>query len=277
MKDFVVSDSFDSRVNMIDLHSHMLPGLDDGPERLEESLEMAAVYVNAGFSRVAATPHWVGGSAWQPSAEKVLKWVAGFREALAKQSISLEVVPGMEVAMTMGISSLIQTGKVLSLNGSKFVLVEPPFQQLPVGWEQIFFELSAAGHRVLLAHPERCSHLAREPEIIQDMIDTGVGIQVNWKSLFGRYGKTIQETAWSFLEGGLAHVLATDGHRSGDINREKLHGMKRVLKERLGEARTRLLVEENPSRAWVGEPLLNLSPIKAPGRKKSGRRWFKWR
>ena len=91
----------------------MLPGLDDGPAKLEESLEMAAVYVAAGYSKVAMTPHWVLGSAWQPSREKVLKWVAGFRNALAKQGIALEVAPGMEVAMTMGISKRLQSGEIL--------------------------------------------------------------------------------------------------------------------------------------------------------------------
>ncbi|MCG6879974.1 MAG: hypothetical protein LJE96_12620 [Deltaproteobacteria bacterium] len=262
---------------MIDLHNHMLPDLDDGPETLDEALEMAEVYAAAGFSRVAATPHWVVGSAWQPSAQKVLQWVAGFQEALEKRGISLEVVPGMEVAMTMEISKRIQAGQVLSLNGGKYVLVEPPFQRMPVGWGQILFEISAAGYRVLLAHPERCAHLAREPEVIQEMVEMGVGIQVNWKSLLGSYGQTIRETAWSFLEGGLAHVLATDGHRPRDISGEKLYGMKRILKERLGDARTRLLVEENPGRVWVGEPLANLSSIKASGWKKTRRRWFKWR
>ena len=209
---------------MIDLHSHILPSLDDGPETLDEALGMAEVYAAAGFSRVAATPHWVVGSAWQPSAEKVLKWVAGFQEALEKRGISLAVVPGMEVAMTMEISKRIQAGQVLTLNGGKYVLVEPPFQRMPVGWGRIFFEISAAGYRVLLAHPERCAHLAREPEVLQEMVDMGVGIQVNWKSLLGIHGQTIMETAWSFLERGLVHVLATDGHRPRDISGEKLHG-----------------------------------------------------
>jgi len=262
---------------MIDLHAHMLPGLDDGPAKIEESLEMAAVYEAAGFSRVAMTPHWVLGSAWQPSREKVLKWVTGFRGALAKRGIDLEVAPGMEVAMTMGISGLIQAGEVLTLNEGAYVLVEPPFQQLPVGWEQILFEILAVGHRVLIAHPERCGHLAREPEVVREMVDMGVGIQINWKSLLGQYGKTVRETAWSFLEGGLAHCLATDGHRPVDINAEKLRRMKRALSERLGEARTRLLVKENPERIWVGEPLENLSPLKAFSQKKTRRRWFKWR
>jgi len=262
---------------MTDLHVHMLPRLDDGPAKLEEALEMAAVYVAAGFSRVVATPHWVAGSAWQPSPEKVLKWLAGFRRALEKREIALEVAPGMEVAMTMGISALIESGQVLTLNGGSYVLVEPPFQQLPVGWEQILFEISAVGYRVIIAHPERCSHLAREPEVIREMVDRGVGIQINWKSLLGRYGKDVRDTAWSFLEGGLAHCLATDGHRPGDINPEKLRRMKRALTERLGETGTRLLVEENPSRVWVGEPLENLSSLKAPSQKKTRRRWFKWR
>jgi protein-tyrosine phosphatase len=261
---------------MIDLHAHILPGLDDGPENLEEALEMAAVYVAAGFSRAVATPHWVAGSVWQPTPEKVLKWVAGFRRALAKREIGLEVVPGMEIALTIEISELIRAGQVLTLNGGRYVLVELPFQQLPVGWDQILFEISAMGYRVLLAHPERCSHLTREPEVIREMVDMEVGIQVNWKSLLGQYGKTVCETAWSFLEGGLAHCLATDGHRPGDINAEKLRRMKRDLSERLGDERARLLVEENPGRVWAGEPLERLSPVGASSRKKTRRRWLKW-
>ncbi len=262
---------------MVDLHVHMLPGLDDGPEELEEALEMAGVYEAAGFSRVVATPHWVEGSVWQPTSEKVLKCLAGFRRSLAQREIGLEVAPGMEIAMTMGISALIQTGQVLTLNSGVYVLVEPPFQQLPMGWGQIFFEISAMGHRVLLAHPERCSHLAREPEVIQKMVDMGVGIQVNWKSLLGRYGQTIKATAWSFLEGGLVHCLASDGHGPGDITAENLGRMRRTLSERLGDGRARLLIEENPRRVWEGEPLERLSPVKrALSRKKGRRRFFKW-
>lgn len=262
---------------MIDLHAHILPGLDDGPEKLEEALEMAAVYEAAGFSRVVATPHWVSGSPWQPTPEKILKSLAGFRRSLAQREIGLQVEPGLEIAMTMGISTLVKAGQVLTLNGGVYVLVEPPFQQLPVGWGQILFEISAGGHRVLLAHPERCSHLARETGVLKEMLDMGVGIQANWKSLLGRYGQTIKETAWSFLEQGLIHCLATDGHGPRDITAETLGRMKRALSERLGDERARLLVEENPGRVWRGEPLERLSPVRVLRRKKTWRRWFKWR
>ena len=236
---------------------------------------MAAGHEAAGFLRVVATPHWVAESFWQPAPEKVLKCLAGFRRSLAQRGIGLEVAPGMEIAMTSGISALIRTGQVLTLNGGVYVLVEPPFQQLPVGWEQILFELSAQGHRVLVAHPERCSHLAREREVLKKMVNMGVGIQVNWKSLLGRYGETIRKTAWSFLEGGLAHCLATDGHGPGDVTAENLGRMNRALSERLGQARTRILVAENPARVWAGEPLKGVPPVKNTG-KKAWRRWFKW-
>ena len=82
--------------------------------------------------------------------------------------------------------------------------------------------------------------------------------------------------AWSFLERGLAHCLATDGHRPGDITPENIHRMKRALIERLGKERTRILVEENPARVWAGAPLENITPVKIARKKKPGRRWFKW-
>lgn len=262
---------------MIDLHSHILPAIDDGPERLEDAIAMASSYETAGFKQVAATPHWVSGSAWQPSSRKVLKWLVGFQKTLERHSVSLEVVQGMEVAMTTGIAERIQTGDVLTLNRGNYVLLEPPFQQLPSGWEQIIFDILASGYRVLLAHPERCNHLAREPEIIRRMVDMHVGIQLNWKSLQGRYGKGVFETAWRFLEGGLVHCLATDGHGPGEIDAEKLNAAKRNLSERLGDARSQILIEENPSRVWAGEPLCKIPPLTARQEKKRRKRWFKWR
>ncbi len=262
---------------MIDLHAHILPALDDGPKKLAESLDMAQAYVRAGYSRVVATPHWVAGSAWQPPAKKVLKWIDGFRQALADRGMGLEVAQGMEVAMTLGVSQLIQTGDVLTINGGNYVLLEPPFQQLPMGWEQIVFEISAADHRVLLAHPERCSHMMRESGLIEKMVEMGAGIQVNCKSLQGRYGEEIQNTAWNFLEKGFVHCLATDGHSIKDVDVERLKRLRRGLTERLGDERTRLLLEENPKHVWNGSPLERVSPLKTPSKKKTRRRWFKWR
>lgn len=258
---------------MIDLHVHMLPGVDDGPEDLEESLKMAQGHAQAGFRRVVATPHWVEGSTWAPPPAVVWKRVRALRQALADQEIDLEVGPGMEIALTLKIPALLKSGRVLSLNDGPYVLVELPFQRLPAGWDQILFEISAQGYRVLLAHPERCGQLASEPDIQEALREMGVGIQVNWKSLLGRYGHTIQETAWTLLEGGLAHCLATDGHRYGDVSAAHLSRAKRALTERVGENRAKVLIKENPGRVWAGGPLETITPVKAR-RKKGWRRWF---
>ena len=261
---------------MIDLHSHILPRLDDGPQDLSESLEMAIRYVKAGYSRVAATPHWVTGSVWQPSAQQVLKWVKGFHQALIKQDIDLLVVPGMEIAMTSGISSLLKSGELLALNNGGSVLVEPPFQQLPMGWEQIFFEIMAEGRQVILAHPERCAQLTKEPDILKEMMDMGVGIQINWKSVMGIYGQSTQEKAWWFLEKGMAHCLATDGHRPDDIRPIALVQARRGLSQRLGEDASRMLMIDNPQLIWNGEAPKRIPELKRTTTRKKGKRWFKW-
>lgn len=261
---------------MIDLHVHILPGLDDGPQDLEEALAMAEAYGEAGFLRLAATPHWVAGSVWAPEPEEVLKRLGAFKGALAARGVGLEVAPGMEIALTSEIPSLLREGRLLTLNSGPYVLIEPPFQRLPVGWDRILFELMSQGYRVLMGHPERCDHLAAEPELFEELVRMGVGIQVNWKSLLGRYGESVKETAWALLKGGLAHCLATDGHRQGDVTGQQLQRARRELKERLGDVRARLLVEENPARIWSGEAMEKVPPVKEAGTKGLRRRWLRW-
>jgi len=261
---------------MIDLHAHMLPDIDDGPRQMDQSVEMAAVYVAAGFSKVAVTPHWVEGSIWQPTPQKVREGLARLDAALKRRGIGLALGQGAEVAMTLGMAALLRQGRVLTLNGGGYVLVEPPFRRLPLGWEQILFEVSAAGYQALLAHPERCAHLAAQPRILDRMKQMGVGIQINWKSLMGRYGNAVQETAWSFLETGRAHCLATDGHGPDDIDGRRLAPMRQALTRRLGAARARLLVERNPERIWNSEKLEDLTPCRTVDKRKKRRRWFIW-
>ncbi len=261
---------------MIDLHAHILPGIDDGPRTLAQSLKMAERYVAAGYSRVTATPHWVAGSRWQPTPEAVREALDALGQAMTRQGLALEVAPGAEIAMTLGVAHLLSQKRVWTLNDGAYALIEPPFQQLPLGWEQILFEVSAAGYRVLLAHPERCAHLARQPRLVQKMKAMEVGLQINYKSLLGRYGNGIRETAWSFLEAGLGHCVATDSHQPGDIDKEALKHVNQRLTTRLGAAYARLLAHENPQRVWNGEPLQNPAPIDRPARPKRRKWGFKW-
>ncbi len=174
---------------MIDLHAHILHGVDDGPQSASESMCMAQAYTENGYHTVAATPHMVPGTAWMPSADWVTAQVADLNRAIRDRGLSLTVVPGMEIALDPSIPDLIDAGRLLPLGNTACLLIEPPFQQLPPGWEQTVFAILAKGNTVLLAHPERCLQLARHTDTIGRLVNAGVYLQVNWGSLLGQYGR----------------------------------------------------------------------------------------
>jgi protein-tyrosine phosphatase len=117
---------------MIDLHCHILPGIDDGPKTLYESLEMARIFEQAGYSHVVATPHAVPGTTWMPEPEEIRKQLAELNQAIVNEGINLKILPGMEIALDPLISELVDKGQVQTLAGTSYILIEPPFQRLPL-------------------------------------------------------------------------------------------------------------------------------------------------
>jgi protein-tyrosine phosphatase len=124
---------------MIDLHCHILHGLDDGPETAAESMQMARTFERAGYRTVAATPHMVAGTAWMPATDRINARVAELNRAIRDEGLNLEIVPGMEIALDPQIPRLLDEGRLLTLGNASCLLIEPSFQQLPPGWEQIIF------------------------------------------------------------------------------------------------------------------------------------------
>ena len=137
---------------MIDLHSHILPGLDDGAKNMNQSLEMARIFAQAGYTQVVATPHWIPGTSWVPTPRYIRTLVDELNSEIKKKGINLTVYPGMEIALDPKIPDLLDDGAILTLNRGSYVLIEPPFQRLPQGWEQILFNVSSRNKTVLLAH-----------------------------------------------------------------------------------------------------------------------------
>lgn len=256
---------------MIDLHSHILPGIDDGPGSMEESLELGSLYAQAGFSRVVTTPHWVGGSVWMPEPDAVLRRVAKLNAALAQKGIAVEVLAGMEIAMDGGLAGLLDQGRIMGIAGTSYVLVEPPFQQMPLGWEQVFFEMMSRGWRVLLAHPERCSQFGTQPEMLSQMVESGVFLQVNYGSFLGNYGKAVAAAAWNLVDKGCVHCLATDSHDLIYRHPGRAHVAAEVLEEVVGRRAVEVMSRENPEFIIEGRDV----EVAVGVRKK--RRWFgKW-
>lgn len=197
---------------MIDLHAHILPGIDDGPAGLSTSLAMARQYVAAGYHTVVATPHARVGGFSTGFADMVRRIVDRVNRALKEHFIGLKVLPGMEVEIDGRLPKHIAKGAIIPLADKNHLLLETPFIQVPVGWQNMFYELESAGFSVVFAHPERCAQLADKPEILHEMASRGVRLQVDWGSLIGLYGRREQRLAHYMARQGLIHCLATDCH-----------------------------------------------------------------
>lgn len=194
---------------MIDLHCHLLPGIDDGPRTLDEALAMARAHVAAGVRTVAATPH----VSWDMPTEAAAIDVglADLRAALVAEGIPLEVVRGAEVDVHRAEALSDEELRELTLGGGSWLLLEAPLQQgTPL--EPTVRSLLARGHRIVLAHPERSPLLQRDPDGLLELVRAGVVTQVTAGSFSGRFGRTVQRYTEALLARGLVHTVASDAH-----------------------------------------------------------------
>ena len=226
---------------MIDLHCHILPGVDDGPATLEEALAMARVAVADGLRTVAATPHL------QPADFAHHPWiaagVAALREALQAASLPLQIIPGAEIACAPELLDHFPT--LPHLGASPWILLEPPLLGLPNYLEEVVFAMQLAGIKVILAHPERSQLMGIMPEIIQRLAERGCVLQINVASLLGRHGWATRKTARKLLQEYPNCILATDAHDA--VRRPpQLTPALRPLRRFGGDPRFHELTEERP-------------------------------
>jgi protein-tyrosine phosphatase len=195
---------------VIDLHSHILPGVDDGPRTLEGALDLARAAVAAGTRTILATPHVnVDDSV---DAERVAAGLEVLRPALAAAEIPLEVLPGGEIAIWRLADLDDAALRALSLGGGPYLLIESPFSPVVGDFEPIVLDLLMRGHRVLLAHPERCPAFQRAPARLERLVAGGVLVQVTSGSMTGDFGSTVRRFTATLLREGIAHVVASDAH-----------------------------------------------------------------
>lgn len=198
---------------MIDIHSHLLPGLDDGAKTLEESLGIAVQLKNAGFRTVIATPHVMEGRDFL-TPEHIINATLALNEMLKKHNIALEVLPGAENYLFPDIVKWYREGKLISLaNTEKYLLVEFPMLEIPHYTDQAFFDLQVAGVTPVLAHPERNKALVEEPERLFEWAERGILFQIDLRSLSGRYGPEAKRFAGAMIESQVVHFIGSDAHR----------------------------------------------------------------
>ncbi len=262
---------------MIDLHAHILPGIDDGPQTVAQSLEMARAFCAAGYTVAAATPHMIPGTAWMPSADRIKEKTGELNRAIAQENLAIRIVAGMEVALDPQIPELLDQGRLVGLGETAWLLIEPPFLHLPAGWEHIIFSVLAKGFSVLLAHPERCNHLADTPQTIERLMDAGVHLQVNWGSFIGQYGRKAARTAHVMAENGWIHCLATDSHRALGLDPAALKMARDRIVGLIGEDNLALIARDNPGRVLRGGQVAAMTANGAMAGPKKARGWRFWK
>lgn len=248
-----------------DVHTHILPGIDDGAVDLGASVLMAAVAVRAGARLMTATPHrYYGGRENTP--EVVRSLVSQVREALAEYSWGrlLDLRPGQECPLTMQLVDELEAGIVMTLNDTgRYILVEPPFEHLPAWAPRAIERIVAAGYVPVLAHPERNADVQRDPARAEPLAEAGALIQLTAMSVSGVNGPAALNASHWILDRGLAALISSDCHGSSwrpPTMRSAFHAVRR----RYGIELARRLCSENPRAIILGEavkPLRSLSLV----------------
>ncbi len=255
---------------MIDLHNHILPGLDDGPHTLEGSLALARAAVAAGIRTVVATPHIDHVHDVQPAAipDKVVE----LTRALAAEGIELELAAGGEVALTRLNDLDAEDRHAIQLGDGPFLLLESPYATTGLEFDSQAYRLRMQGQELLLAHPERSPLFQREPERLARLVDAGVLCSMSAGSITGEFGRRVRAFAVKLLGDGLVHNVSSDAHddhrRPPDI-RSRLQRAERALPG-IG-AQAEWLTEAVPAAILAG---IALPPRPPPALRRRRRRLF---
>jgi len=243
----------ESVLQLIDIHSHVLPGLDDGPRTLKESLSMCKLYVADGVTTVVATPH-MGDSRFDVKPQSVRSAACQLSEACRQHGLDLEILPGGDVRLEPELLDAIDAGRALTLaDTGKYLLLELPLQTAP-SLGDLIPELSLRGIIPILSHPERNMELWRKPHRLAEMVEAGCLVQITAGSLFGNFTAAAKRTAERFLKMNLVHAVASDAH-SALGRRPQLRRTAAVLDSMAGEGAAARLLRENPFRIINGKSL----------------------
>lgn len=263
---------------MVDLHCHILPGIDDGSPDLETSLAMARIAVADGITTMACTPHIYPGM-YENTGDGIRRGVAQLQAALDEAGIILRLTCGADAHLSPDLPAKLRSGDAPSLGDTRYFLLEPPHHVAPPRFAEFVFNLIAAGYVPLITHPERLTWIEDHYATFCALVEQGAWMQVTSGSLTGRFGDEAQYWGERMLDEGRVHILATDSH--GVKRRPPLLAEGCAAAERwVGAEQARHLVYTRPA-AILEDMAPSLMPAlpqrAAGGRKQQGKQQGLWR
>ena len=253
-----------ARGRFVDLHTHLLPGVDDGARDRDASLDMARLAEADGVGHIVATPHVPFCGLHANVLEQRLEELRSF---LAENGANLQVSLGTEISLEPDMLQWLANGTARPLGATRYVLAELPFFGYPPYTEDVIFQLQVQGYRPILAHPERNAELASAPRRLEPLVERGVLVQITTTSLLGGFGSAARNAATEFLQRGWTHVLASDAHSATHRPPLLSEGI-RAAEKIVGEAAWDL-VTVNPA------AILNGDDVAPPRPAKKARRWLR--
>ncbi len=259
---------------MIDLHCHILPGIDDGAKTSGESLEMARIAVADGIHTLACTPHIYPGM-YMNDGPGIAHACASLQAELDQRGIALKLVVGADVHLVPGLVDGLRNGRVPTLNGSRYLLLEPSHTSPPPRLEASVLELIQAGYTPILTHPERLAWVETHYRVLQRLIARGAWMQVTASSLTGVFGRRARYWGERFIGEGHTHLLASDAHSTGRRSPRLSEGLE-VARRLVGDTGARRLVMERPAAVLKNLPAQDVGLEQAPAATGPSmvRRWF---
>ena len=244
---------------MYDLHSHILPGLDDGAETLEDAVEMARIAAQHGTKVILATPHYSNVSE-SSSLQHIQDVLATLRGELEKKGIELEVLMGMENHLDLNLPENFSKGWALAINESHYVLVELPFFGHPNYASEVLFQLQVRGVTPILAHPERAEAVQQDPDLLANFVERGMLSQVTAASILGHFGRRVERFTHMLLRRGLVHIIASDSHSPKGSRSPDLSAGVEATARIVGREKALAMVVDTP-RAVIYDMPVDVEPI----------------
>ncbi|HKL09923.1 MAG TPA: CpsB/CapC family capsule biosynthesis tyrosine phosphatase [Clostridia bacterium] len=250
---------------MIDLHCHILHDVDDGADSIEESMAMARIAVDDGITDLIATPHFMEEDV-SIGAPYIKERLSLFKKKLEDGGIPLRVHQGSEIQLSPDTLSQLERGDAASLAGSRYVLTELPFFEIPIYAEEMIYRMRLSGYIPIIAHPERNRIITENPNRLLDFLELGALAQVNAGSILGKNGKAIRQAAEIMLTHNMVHCIASDGHHKSR-RRPILSEGRKAAGLMVGSQKAKRLIETVPEKILKDEDFLPEKSVRYAPRK----------
>lgn len=238
----------DITMDSIDIHSHILYGIDDGSKSIEESINIIKEHIKMGFTDIVVTPHYIENSKYETNNIDKENILNKLKEELKKQNIKINLYLGNEVFVNNNLEELIKKQEISTINNSKYLLIEFPMNEKPNDINNIIYELKIKGIIPIIAHPERYDYVEKNPNLVLEWIEEGALLQSNYGSIIGVYGSGPQKTIKKLLKKDLIDFLATDIHYPNNKIYLNMDKIRKKIKKIISEERFIELANTNPKR-----------------------------